>query len=167
MPLYAGTFEVSYGLIGIMLAAEGIEFVTDAHVGVNVDIDRVRRDHDAVLLCCGALEGIDIDYPGRPLRGIHMAMPYLTMAIRRGLGDVIPDESFVDAKDRNVVVIGAGDTGTDCIGTAIRQGCRSLVNFARKPMPPEQRDPENPWPQQPHVYIVDYGHEEGRAVFGP
>ena len=149
-----------------LLRAEGIEFVTNAHVGVNVDIHEVRRVHDAVLLACGALNGIDMEIPGRHLRGVHMAMPYLTLAIRRGLGDSIDDETFVDAAGKDVVVIGAGDTGTDCIGTAIRQGCRSLVNFARKPMPPLDREAANPWPQQPHVYFVDYGHAEGEAVFG-
>ncbi len=148
-----------------LLRDEGIEFVTNAHVGVNVDIHEVRREHDAVMLACGALKAIDMEIPGRHLRGIHMAMPYLTLAIRRGLGDRIDDETFVDAAGKDVVVIGAGDTGTDCIGTAIRQGCRGLINFARKPMPPVDREEANPWPQQPHVYVVDYGHAEGEAVF--
>ena len=149
-----------------ILRAEGVRFVTGAHVGVNISIEEIRRDHDAVLLACGALNGMEMDLPGRELKGIHMAMPYLTMTIKQGLGDVIDPATFIDARDKDVVVIGAGDTGTDCIGTAIRQGCKSLVNFARKPMPASVREDDNFWPQQPQIYLVDYGHAEGKAKFG-
>ena len=149
-----------------LMRAEGVQFITNAHVGLGVDIAQVRRNFDAVLLACGALRGIDMRLPGRHLRGIHMAMPYLTLSIKRVLGDDVDPQVYIDARDKDVVVIGAGDTGTDCIATAIRQGCRSLVNFARKPTPPADRDPQNPWPEQPLIYLQDYAHAESEARWG-
>jgi NAD(P)H-dependent glutamate synthase small subunit len=149
-----------------ILAAEGVEFVTNANVGVNVDIKEIQSKYDAILLACGALKGIDVKLPGRQLKGIHMAMDYLSQTTKSLLDSKFADGKCIDAHNKHVIVIGAGDTGTDCIGTALRQGCRSLVNFARKPQPPAERQPHNPWPQDADVYIVDYGHEEGRALFG-
>ncbi len=149
-----------------ILAAEGVEFVTNANIGVNVDIKEIQAKYDAVLLACGALKGQDARLSGRNLKGVHLAMEYLHKSTKSLLDSNFADGKFIDAKGKHVVVIGAGDTGTDCIGTALRQGCSSLVNFARKPSPPVERPAHNPWPQDAEVLLMDYGHEEGRAVFG-
>lgn len=149
-----------------LLAAEGVEFRTNAHVGVNIDAAHLRREHDAILVAVGALKGQDLRIPGRQLGGVHLAMEFLHKNTKSLLDSGLKDGQFINAKDRHVVVIGAGDTGTDCIGTALRHGCRSLVNFARRPQPSKTREPHNPWPQEAEVLLTDYGHEEGAALFG-
>jgi NAD(P)H-dependent glutamate synthase small subunit len=149
-----------------LLAAEGVEFRTNTNVGVNVDAAELRREHDAILVAVGALQGQDLRIPGRQLQGIHMAMEFLHKNTKSLLDSDLADGKYITAKDKHVIVIGAGDTGTDCIGTALRHGCKSLVNFARKPQPSKTREAHNPWPQDAEVLLVDYGHEEGAAVFG-
>ena len=153
-----------------LLTAEGVHFRRNADVGGEgengVPIETLQATFDAVLLACGALKGHDMRVPGRELKGVHMAMAYLHANTRSLLDTNLADGKFIDAKSKNVIVIGAGDTGTDCIGTAIRQGCKSLVNFARRPAPPVTRPDDNPWPQDAEVFLVDYGHEEGKAKFG-
>ena len=155
-----------------LMRAEGIEFVTGAHVGVNVDVGDLRRDHDAILLACGATEPRDLPIPGRELSGIHFAMDFLTEHTRALLDADLPSdgahpvEAPIHAEGRNVIVIGGGDTGADCIATAVRHGCASLVNFELLDRPPDDRAPDNPWPEWPRIFRVEYAHAEAAARFG-
>jgi len=149
-----------------LLRAEGVEFKPGVHVGVDVDAAELREKHDAVLLACGATRPRDLPIPGRDLDGIHFAMEFLLKHTKSLLDSNLADEQFISAKDKDVVVIGGGDTGTDCIGTSMRHGCRSLVNFELLPKPPKERAPDNPWPQWPRIMRVDYGHAEVAARFG-
>ncbi len=148
-----------------LLAAEGVRFVTNTEVGVNYDPRRLRANFDALILCTGATRPRDLPVEGRELRGIHFAMDYLTANTRRLLNGG-PNGDFLDAAGKDVVVVGGGDTGTDCCGTALRQGCRSLVQLEILPRPPLERAPDNPWPEWPKIYRLDYGQEEAAAVFG-
>lgn len=161
MKLEKGLVDRRIGL----LREEGVAFVTNANVGVNVDANELMRDHDAVLLACGALQGRDLDIPGRDLAGVHMAMEYLTLATKSLLDSNFTDGAFLDAADKDVIVIGGGDTGTDCIATALRQQCRSLLNITRREREPDHRDDEHPWPGPPGTFYIDYGHAEAAALF--
>ncbi|HWV58058.1 MAG TPA: glutamate synthase subunit beta [Longimicrobiales bacterium] len=149
-----------------LLAAEGVEFVTNANVGVNVDAGALRREYDAILLACGALRPRDLPLPGRELRGIHFAMEYLTGVTKSLLDSNFADGKFIDARDKHVIVIGGGDTGADCIGTALRQRCASLLNITRREREPDARDENHPWPGPTGTYLLDYAHKEGQAVLG-
>ena len=140
--------------------------MTDAHVGVNLDIQELRDANDAIALCCGATSPRDLPIPGRELDGIHFAMEFLTLNTNSLLDSNLEDGNFISARDKDVIVIGGGDTGTDCIGTSMRHGCSSLVNFELLPRPPDSRGPDNPWPQWPRIFRVDYGHVEVAAKFG-
>ncbi|MCY4143527.1 MAG: glutamate synthase subunit beta [Gammaproteobacteria bacterium] len=153
-----------------LLREEGIEFhvnsdVADGNSGT-VSIGALAEEYDAVLLATGATAPNDLNVPGRELNGIHFAMDYLTASTKRLLDPSCDKAKFLDAKNRDVLVIGGGDTGTDCIATAVRQGCKSLVNFELFPAHPNQRSESNPWPEYPQVFRVDYGHEEVQARFG-
>jgi glutamate synthase (NADPH/NADH) small chain len=141
------------------MEAEGTEFRTNAVVGENVDIEVLRASHDAVVLACGATAWRDLPIPGRELDGIHQAMEYLPYANRVQLGDI--DRSPIDVAGKHVVIIGGGDTGADCLGTAHRQGAASVTQLEIMPKPPEERAPNNPWPQWSMVYRVSSAHEEG------
>jgi glutamate synthase (NADPH/NADH) small chain len=143
----------------------GVEFVTRADVGRSIDPAELKRDYNALLLCTGATRPRDLEVPGRKLEGIHFAMEFLT-ANTKALLNGSPGDDFINAKDRNVIVIGGGDTGADCIGTALRHGCRSLVNFELLDQPPDDRADENPWPTWPKIMRVDYAHEEAIARDG-
>ncbi len=149
-----------------LLAAEGVEFVTGADVGGEIDPISLAADNDALLLATGSTVARNLPISGRGLQGVHFAMDYLTANTKRLLDGGSSDGSFIDARGKDVVVIGGGDTGTDCIGTALRQGCASLVNFELLPQPPRLRAPDNPWPQWPRIYRIDYGHEEAVERFG-
>jgi NAD(P)H-dependent glutamate synthase small subunit len=149
-----------------LLRREGVQFLTNAHVGVNVDVARLRKENDALLLATGATRPRDLAIPGRGLSGIHFAMEFLHQNTKSLLDSNLADGKYISAKDRDVIVIGGGDTGTDCIGTSMRHGCRSLINFELLPEPPRQRAPDNPWPEWPRVFRVDYGHAEVKARFG-
>ncbi|HOX01384.1 MAG TPA: glutamate synthase subunit beta [Candidatus Paceibacterota bacterium] len=144
---------------------EGIQFVCGTEVGRDYPASRLREEHDAVVLCLGATKPRDLPVEGRSLGGIHFAVDFLTANTRRLLGSG-EDARFIDAAARDVVVIGGGDTGTDCVGTSLRHGCRSLAQLEILPRPPDQRPPDNPWPQWPKVHRVDYGQEEAAAKFG-
>ena len=144
-----------------ILEAEGITFQVNTDVGVTVPADTVRRECDAMLLAGGAGRPRDLTVPGRELRGIHFAMEYLTLQNRRCEGDVISDDEFITAEDKRVVIIGGGDTGADCLGTAHRQGARSIHQFELLPRPPDQRHETNPWPEWPNIFRVSGAHEEG------
>jgi glutamate synthase (NADPH/NADH) small chain len=122
---------------------------------------RLRGDHDAILLAGGAGQPRDLPVPGRELKGIHFAMDYLTLQNRRCEGDEIPDSDFITAKDKHVIIIGGGDTGADCLGTAHRQGAVSVHQLELLPMPPKERAADNPWPQWPQIFRVSTAHEEG------
>lgn len=153
-----------------LLREEGVTFVTDTFVadGSNgsADIAAMVEDHDAVLLATGATVPRDLPIPGRQLRGVHFAMEFLTRNTQSLLDSNLEDGQHISANGKDVIVIGGGDTGTDCIGTALRHGCTSLVNFELFPRPPHERGPDNPWPTWPHIFRVDYGHEESAHKFG-
>ncbi|GAX11523.1 glutamate synthase (NADPH/NADH) small chain [Fistulifera solaris] len=156
-----------------LLREEGIEFVTNANIGHNVDINELRANVDALILCVGSTKPRDLPVPGRELKGIHFAMEFLTanqkkllMTKEGTLESQWEKENWITAAGKDVIVIGGGDTGTDCIGTSMRHRCKSVTNFELMPQPPMSRAPDNPWPQWPRVFGVDYGHAEAKAVFG-
>jgi len=148
-----------------LLEQSGIKFICNASVGDNVEAQLLLRDFDATVICTGATQPRDLPVDGRKLGGVHFAMEYLT-ASTKALLDGGPDASPIHARGKDVVVIGGGDTGTDCVGTAIRQGCRSLVQLEIMARPPLERAADNPWPEWPKVYKLDYGQEEASAKFG-
>ena len=144
-----------------LMEAEGVVFRPGVHVGKDVTLVRLRQDFGAVLLAGGAGAPRDLKVPGRELGGIHFAMEYLTLSNRRCAGDAIPEDQFISAAGRHVVIIGGGDTGADCLGTATRQGAASVHQLELLPQPPDTRAADNPWPQWPNVYRVSPAHEEG------
>ena len=143
------------------LDAEGVIFKTNAHVGDNVSVDELRQDFDALLLTGGACVSRDLPVPGRELGGIYFAMEYLPLQNKRCEGDTIPEDEFINAKGKHVVIIGGGDTGADCLGTANRQGAASVYQLEIMPKPPTVRAESNPWPEWPQIYRVASAHEEG------
>lgn len=140
---------------------EGVRFVTNAHIGVNVPAVDLRQEFDAICLCGGSTTPRDLPIPGRELAGIHFAMDFLPLQNRRVAGEKVPKEQFLSAKDKRVIIIGGGDTGADCLGTVHRQQCRSVHQFEIVPRPPEKRAQGNPWPQWSNVYRRSGAHEEG------
>ncbi len=148
-----------------LLEQEGIKFICNANVGDNYEAQMMRRDFDAIVLCTGATQPRDLPVDGRQLAGVHFAMDYLTGATDAVLAKN-PAAAALHAKGLDVVVIGGGDTGTDCVGTAMRQGCRTLTQFEIMSKPPLERAADNPWPEWPRVYKMDYGQEEAAAKFG-
>jgi len=148
-----------------VMEQSGIKFICNASVGDNVEAQLLLRDFDATVLCTGATQPRDLGVEGRELAGVHFAMEYLT-ASTKSLLDGGPDTSPIHAHGKDVVVIGGGDTGTDCVGTALRQGCKSLLQIEIMARPPVERAADNPWPEWPKVYKLDYGQEEAAAKFG-
>jgi glutamate synthase (NADPH/NADH) small chain len=148
-----------------LMEREGIKFICNANVGENVEAQLLLRDFDAVVLCTGATLPRDLPVTGRDLKGVLFAMDYLT-ASTKSLLDGGADKSPIHARGKHVVVIGGGDTGTDCVATAMRQGCASLTQIEIMPRPPADRADDNPWPEWPKVYKLDYGQEEAAAKFG-
>ena len=144
-----------------VMAKEEIQFRVNANIGVNVAVEELRREFDAILLAGGATTPRDLALPGRELRGIHFAMEYLTLQNRRCEGELIPDETFITANGKRVVIIGGGDTGADCLGTAHRHGALSVHQFELLPQPPDTRAPDNPWPQWPVIFRTSSAHQEG------
>jgi len=149
-----------------LMEQEGIKFVVNANVGQNVKVEQLRRDFDAIVLCGGSTKPRDLPVPGRELAGIHFAMDYLPQQNKRNLGDRIPENEFISAKGKHVIILGGGDTGADCLGTAQRQGAKSIRQFELLPRPPEGRTDDMPWPYWPMVYRVSSAHEEAAAAFG-
>ena len=149
-----------------IMQAEGINFITNCEVGVNYTATQLFDEFDAIVLCGGATKPRDLPAPGRELKGIHFAMDFLTQNTRSLLDSHLEDGRYISAKEKDVIVIGGGDTGTDCVGTSLRHGCKSLVQFEILPKPPNDRAVDNPWPQWPKVYKLDYGQEEAAALFG-
>ena len=148
-------------LVLALMEKEGVSFRANADVGVGLPVRELQREHDAVVLACGAGWPRDLPVPGRELSGIHFAMDYLTLQNKRCEGDVISDEAFITASGKRVVIIGGGDTGADCLGTVHRQGALSVHQFELLPRPPDTRAPDNPWPQWPNIFRVSSAHEEG------
>ncbi len=147
------------------LEAEGITFQCNTEVGVNFPAENLLKEFDAVVICTGATKPRDLPIEGRPLKGIHFAMEFLT-ANTKAVLDHHKNGSFISAEGKDVVIIGGGDTGTDCMGTSIRHGCKSLVQVEILPKPPLDRAKDNPWTEWPKVYKLDYGQEEVAAKFG-
>jgi glutamate synthase (NADPH/NADH) small chain len=144
-----------------LMEKSGVGFRTHAHVGVNVPVEELRREYDAIVLAGGACWPRDLAIPGRELGGIHFAMDYLTLSNKRCEGDLVPDEEFITARGKRVVIIGGGDTGADCLGTVHRQGALAVHQFELLPRPPDTRGPDNPWPQWPNIFRTSGAHEEG------
>jgi len=144
----------------------GVEFIVNANVGKDIDPATLVAENDAVLLATGATLARDLPISGRDAKGVHLAMEFLTANTKSLLDSGLEDDNYISAKDKNVIVIGGGDTGTDCIGTSLRHGCKSLVNFELLPKPPAERADNNPWPLWPRIYRVDYGHAEAEEKFG-
>ena len=151
-----------------LLAAEGVDFVVNAHIGAegHPSIADIRASSDAVILACGATKPRDLPVEGRALEGVHFAMEFLHANTKSLLDSGLADGQYIDAKGKKVVVIGGGDTGTDCIGTSLRHGCDSVVNFELMTQPPATRAKGNEWPQWPRIFRVDYGHEEAATRDG-
>ncbi|MCC6423757.1 MAG: glutamate synthase subunit beta [Phycisphaerales bacterium] len=147
-----------------IMEAEGIQFKTNANVGFNIKVEDLRRDFDAIVLCGGSTQPRDLKAPGRDLKGIHFAMDYLPQQNRRNFGDSIPQNESITAKDKHVIILGGGDTGADCLGTAHRQGAKSVCQFELLPMPPESRAPDMPWPYWPMILRISSAHEESSTL---
>jgi len=143
------------------MQAEGVVFKPDSHVGMDINANDLCQEYDAVLLSGGATTRRELPVPGRGLDGIHQAMDYLPLQNRRCEGDNIDPEAFISAEGRHVVIIGGGDTGADCLGTANRQGAKSVHQLEIMPKPPDSRAEDNPWPEWPRIYRVASAHEEG------
>ena len=143
------------------MEAEGVVFRPGVNVGKDIDARELLEEFDAICLAGGATQPRDLQVPGRELKGVYFAMEYLPMQNRRNAGDEIPDDEFITAKDKRVIILGGGDTGADCLGTALRQGAREVLQYEIMPRPPASRPPEQPWPIYPNIYRVSSAHEEG------
>ncbi|SHI82271.1 glutamate synthase subunit beta [Clostridium intestinale] len=149
-----------------LMKEEGVEFVTNANVGDDYRAEDILNNFDAVVLATGASNPRDLKAPGRELNGVHFAVDFLRASTKSLLDSNLSDGNFISAKDKNVIVIGGGDTGTDCVGTSLRHGCKSLVQFEIMNKPPLERADNNPWPQWPRILKVDYGQQEFEAKYG-
>lgn len=146
---------------------EGIEFVTNSNINSSKKAKELLAEFDAVVLCCGSRKPRDINAKGRDAKGVYFAVDYLTAVTKSLLDSKLQNKNFPETKDKNVVIIGGGDTGNDCVGTAIRLGCKSVTQLEIMPKLPDTRDESsNPWPEYPRVCKTDYGQEEAIAKFG-
>lgn len=149
-----------------VMEEEGITFVTGKDVGKDSKPKELLAEYDAVVLACGASNPRDIKAPGREAKGIYFAVDFLTSTTKSLLDNGLKEGTFISAKDKDVIVIGGGDTGNDCVGTCMRHGCKSIAQLEMMPKAPDERTESNPWPQWPLVCKTDYGQEEAIAVFG-
>ena len=149
-----------------LMAAEGVTFVTSTEVGKDLPAAQLRKEFDAIVLCGGATKPRDLPVEGRELKGIHFAVDFLRADTRSLLDADAGADEWISARHKDVVVIGGGDTGTDCVGTSLRHGCTSLVQLEILPRPPDTRPADNPWPEWPRTFRTDYGQEEAKEVFG-
>lgn len=149
-----------------MMEEAGIVFKCNSNVGTDIDAGKLAAEYDSIVLACGATDPRDLNVPGRQLKGIHYAMEFLTANTKDVLSKGSAGNGFISAEGKNVVVIGGGDTGNDCLGTSLRHGCAGLVNFEVLPVPPKDRTPDMPWPTFPRLLKIDYGHEEAISLFG-
>jgi glutamate synthase (NADPH) small chain len=149
-----------------LMEAEGVNFVTNTEIGKDVTAEELRKEFDSTILCTGAQKQRDLPIEGRQLKGIHYAMDYLTVSTKNLLNNKLDDKSGIHAEGKDVIVIGGGDTGADCVATALRQKCKSVVQFGKHPQLPEERSYDNPWPEYPKVFTVEYAYDEAEAKFG-
>ena len=149
-----------------ILSKEGIKFITNTEIGKDIDGNDLIKQFDSVVICTGATKPKNLQIEGRELGGIHFAMEFLKTNTKSFLDTSHKDKNYISAKDKDVIVLGGGDTGTDCVATSMRHGCRSLLQFEILPKPPLERNSDNPWPQWPRIYTLSYGQEEAMAVFG-
>lgn len=149
-----------------VMKAEGITFLTGADVGVNYKVNRLKKEFDSIILACGASNPRDIAVPGRDAEGICFAVDFLKSTTKSLLNSNLEDGNYISARDKHVLVIGGGDTGNDCVGTAVRHGCASVTQLEMMPKLPDKRADNNSWPEWPRVCKTDYGQEEAAAVFG-
>lgn len=149
-----------------IMKEEGVTFVTGTDIGKDIKASKLLHDFDRVVLACGASNPRDINAPGRDAEGIYFAVDFLKANTRSLLDSNFEDKKYVETKGKNVVIIGGGDTGNDCVGTAVRLGAKSVTQLEMMPKPPAERTPSNPWPEWPKVLKTDYGQEEAIAVFG-
>ncbi|MEX0994681.1 MAG: glutamate synthase subunit beta [Balneolaceae bacterium] len=149
-----------------LLREEGVEFVTNTEIGTDIPAPELKKKYDALILAGGATKPRDLPIDGRELNGIHFAMEFLHADTKSLLDSDHKDGKYISAKDKNVIVIGGGDTGTDCVSTSMRHSCKTLTQFEILPKPPDERSEDNPWPQWPNIYKVDYGQEEAKSQFG-
>jgi len=149
-----------------LLAEEGVVFVTSTEVGKDISAEKIEQDFDAVVLCVGATVPRDLQAEGRELKGIHFAVDFLRLNTKSLLDSEHKDGNYINTEGKNVVVIGGGDTGTDCVGTSLRHKCKNVIQLEIMPQPPASRQPDNPWPQWPKRLLIDYGQEESIAVQG-
>lgn len=149
-----------------LMKAEGVTFVTNTEIGKDIPAAQLQQEYDAIVLCGGATKGRDLPIEGRELKGIHLAMEFLGKNTKSLLDSGLQDGKNISAEGKDVIVIGGGDTGTDCVGTSIRHKCRSVLQLEIMPKSPETRQPNNPWPEWPRVLKVDYGQEEAAALQG-
>jgi glutamate synthase (NADPH/NADH) small chain len=149
-----------------LMEKEGVRFKYNIGVGENYSSKLLFEDFDSIVLCCGAGKPRDLPIEGRDLKGIHFAMDFLKKNTQNVLDMSVEIDPVLQARGKNVIVIGGGDTGTDCVGTSIRQNCKNVVQLEILPQPPDTRAPENPWPEWPKQYTLDYGQQEAEAIFG-
>ncbi len=148
-----------------LMEAEGIKFVLNADIGKNISAEEIMAEYDAVVLCCGAKHARDLTVPGRDAEGVYFAVDFLS-STTRALKDGIPQGDYISAEGKQVVIVGGGDTGNDCVGTCIRHGCAKVTQIEMMPCLPRKRAASNPWPQWPRICKTDYGQQEAIAVFG-
>ncbi|MBK5443605.1 MULTISPECIES: glutamate synthase small subunit [unclassified Peribacillus] len=149
-----------------LLNQEGIDFVTNTEIGKDISSEELQNQYDAVILCTGAQKQRDLVIEGREAKGIHLAMDYLTTSTKSLLDSNFEDGQFLNTKGKDVIVIGGGDTGADCVATALRQECKSVVQFGKHPILPTARTSDNMWPAYPNVFSLEYAYEEAEAKFG-
>ncbi|MGE1101403.1 glutamate synthase small subunit [Peribacillus simplex] len=149
-----------------LLTQEGIDFIINTEVGKDITAEELQDQYDAVILCTGAQKQRDLVIEGREASGIHLAMDYLTTSTKSLLDSNFEDGKFIDTKGKDVIVIGGGDTGADCVATALRQECKSVVQFGKHPILPTARTSDNMWPAYPNIFSLDYAYEEAEAKFG-
>ena len=148
-----------------LMKEEGITFITNKNVGVDITKEELLLDYDAIVLCCGAKQARDLKVPGRNSKGIYLAVDFLASTTKALLDNTYEKGNYISAKDKHVVVVGGGDTGNDCVATAIRHGCISVTQLEMMPQLPSTRTKEEPWPQWPHINKIDYGQEESIEIF--
>ncbi len=149
-----------------LMSDEGIEFIANKDFGKNLSLEELECDFDAVVLCCGAKKARDLELANRNTEGVYFAVDFLTSTTKSLLNSKLTDGNYISAKDKNVIVLGGGDTGNDCVGTSIRHGAKSVVQIEMMPKAPDERTESNPWPEWPKVCVTDYGQQEAIEVFG-
>ncbi len=149
-----------------LMEAEGVLFRTSVDVGRDITAQELAADYDCVILCCGASNPRDLQVKGREVQGVHFAVDFLKSTTKSLLNSNLTDGKFISAKGKDVIVVGGGDTGNDCVGTAIRHGCKSVIQLEMMPKSPDTRRDTNPWPEWPFVCKTDYGQEEAIALYG-